>query len=222
MAFQIFNDGAVIRIENGTKTLLVTKEQVKTIDTIQNNIVRIDIGEGPLKNIFINYQNVTLPVVQSADELRDLIKGWMLSENYNGGDATEVTQLSILNKLGDVTLILQAIKQQEADFTKSEPSRLDESSPYMIYRGWHRAFGVPDTAEWAIERIRREGDEFIHEWAYGTHRQIYKWTDRSTYYYVPFDHDLPMEVPPPPPIEGPFPIEPDSNPPVPPAEQPAE
>ena len=52
--FQLFNDGAVIRIENGTKTLLVTKEQVKTIDTIQNNIVRIDIGEGPLKNIFIN------------------------------------------------------------------------------------------------------------------------------------------------------------------------
>ena len=89
MAFQIFNDGAVIRIENGTKTLLVTKEQVKTIDTIQNNIVRIDIGEGPLKNIFVNYQDVTNPVVNSANELRDLIKGWLVSDNYNGGDATE-------------------------------------------------------------------------------------------------------------------------------------
>jgi hypothetical protein len=163
--FQIFNDGAVIRIENGTKTLLVTKEQVKTIDTIQNNIVRIDIGEGPLKNIFVNYQEVQTPVVGSANELRDLIKGWMLSDNYNGGDATEATQLSI----------------------------------YMVYRGWHRAFGVPDTAEWAIERVRREGDEIIREWAFGTHRQIHKWTDRTGYYYVPYDHDMPMEVPPPPP-----------------------
>ena len=206
MAFQIFNDGAVIRIENGVKTLLVTKEQVKTIDTIQNNIVRIDIGEGPLKNIFINYQNVTLPVVQSANELRDLIKGWMVSDNYNGGDATEATQLSILNKLGDLTLVLQAIKQQEADFTKSEPSRLDESNPYMVFRGWHKAFGVPDTAEWAIERIRREGDEVIHEWAFGTHRQVYKWTDRLTYSYVPYDHDLP--------IESPLPEIPDYNPPA--------
>ncbi len=204
--FQLFNDGAVIRIENGTKTLLVTKEQVKTIDTIQNNIVRIDIGEGPLKNIFINYQDVTNPVVASANELRDLIKGWLVSDNYNGGDATEATQLSILTKLGDLAHILQAIKTKEAAFTREEPSRIDESNPYMIYRGWHRAFGYPDAAEWAIERIRREGDEVIHEWAFGTQKQIYKWNDRLTMNYVPYDHDLP--------VEAPLPIMPDSNPPV--------
>lgn len=214
MAFQIFNDGAVIRIENGTKTLLVTKEQVKTIDTIQNNIVRIDIGEGPLKNIFINYQDVTNPAVGSANELRDLIKGWLLSDNYNGGDATEATQLSILNKLGDLAVILQAIKLKEAAFTKEEPSRVDESNPYMVYRGWHKAFGIPDAPEWAIERIRREGDEIIHEWAFGTQRQIYKWTDRLTMNYVPYDHDLPVEAPILPPAEGPGGPAGDSNPPV--------
>jgi hypothetical protein len=174
---------------------LVTKEQVKTIDTIQNNIVRIDIGEGPLKNIFINYQDVTNPVVGSANELRDLIKGWLVSDNYNGGDATEATQVSILTKLGDLATILQAIKAKEADFTKEEPSRIDESNPYMIYRGWHRAFGYPDAAEWAIERIRREGDEVIHEWAFGTQKQIYKWNDRLGMNYVPYDHDLPIESP---------------------------
>jgi hypothetical protein len=207
MAFQIFNDGAVIRIENGTKTLLVTKEQVKTIDTIQNNIVRIDIGEGPLKNIFVNYQDVSAPVVQSANELRDVIKGWLLSDNYKGGDATEVGQLNILNKLGDIALILQAIKQKEADLTQSEPSRIDESNPYMVYRGWHKAFGIPDAREWAIQRIKREGDEIIHEWAFGTQRQIFTWNDRLSHNYVPYDHDLPMESPLPPdfnpPAEGP-------------------
>lgn len=201
--FQIFNDGAVIRIENGTKTLLVTKEQVKTIDTIQNNIVRIDIGEGPLKNIFVNYQDVQTPVVQSANELRDLIKGWMLSDNYNGGDATEATQLSILNKLGDLALILQAIKQQEADdITKSEPSRLDESNPYMVYRGWHSKWGIPDGREWAIQRVRREGDEIIHEWAYGNNRAIYPWKDRLTLEYIPYQYA---------PVEGELP---DFNPPA--------
>ena len=96
MAFQIFNDGACIRIENGTKTLLVTKEQVKTIDTVQNNIVRIDIGEGALKNIFINYQDVTSPVVNSGNELREVINSMLLSDQYDGGDATESTQLTIL------------------------------------------------------------------------------------------------------------------------------
>lgn len=214
MAFQIFNDGACIRIENGTKTLLVTKEQIKTIDIIQNNIVRIDIGEGPLKNIFVNYLDVSAPVVASANELRDLIKGWMLSDNYNGGDATEVSQVNILNKLGDIALILQAIKLKEADLTQSEPSRLDESNPYMVYRGWHKAFGIPDANEWAIERIKRVGDEIIHEWAFGTQRQIYKWADRLNHYYVPYDHDLPVELPPPPPGEGPSGPIGDSNLPV--------
>lgn len=189
---QLFNDGAVIRIENGTKTLLVTKEQVKTIDTVKDNIVRIDIGEGPLKNIFVNFQEVLAPAVASASELRDLVKGWLLSDNYNGGDATEATQLSILTKLGDLAIILQAMKQQEADLTKSEPSRLDESNPYMVYRGWHSKWGVPDGREWAIERLRREGDEIIHEWAFGNNRAIYPWTDRLNLQYIPYQY-APME-----------------------------
>lgn len=187
MAFQIFNDGAVIRIENGTKTLLVTKEQVKTIDTIQNNIVRIDIGEGPLKNIFVNYQDVTNPVVGSANELRDLIKGWLLSDNYNGGDATEATQISILEKLSELGGILANIRDKQEDFTKNIPTRTDESNPYMVYNGWHVQSGVPEAAEWAIERVRRENDEIIHEWARGTKEAIYIWADRARLEYFPYN-----------------------------------
>src|SRR5689334_23429610 len=67
---QITNDGAVIRIEKNGKILLVAKDQVKTIDIVHANIVRIDIGEGPLKNIFLNYQEVASPAVASANELR--------------------------------------------------------------------------------------------------------------------------------------------------------
>lgn len=198
----IFNDGAVIRIENGAKTLLVTKEQVKTIDTIQGNTVRIDIGEGPLKNIFLNYNDVVVPALLSADELRDQIKSWLVSENYKGGDATEITQLSILNRLGDLALILQAMKDREADPTKSEPSRLDESNPYVVYRGWHSRHGVPEQREWAIERVRREGDEIIHEWAGGSNRPIHPWTERLQADYIPYLYAR---------VESPLPVERDSN-----------
>ncbi len=206
---QIFNDGACIRIENGTKILLVSKEQVKTIDTVQNDILRIDIGEGPLKNIFINYREVAAPLVSSADALRDVIKGMLLSDNYDGGDATEATQLSILTKLGDLALIMQAIKVKEESLTKSEPSRLDESNPYMVYRGWHSKWGVPEGQEWAVERLRRENDEIIHEWAFGTQRAIYSWTDRTMLDYIPLQY-APQELPlpPNPPAEGPAPLQP--------------
>src|SRR5689334_9355534 len=108
MAIQIVNDGACIRLEMGTKTLLVTKDQVKTIDTIHENTVRIDIGEGPLKNIFLNYQEVTAPVVTSANELRDAIKGMLLSDLYDGGDATEASQINMVNQLASIAAILEA------------------------------------------------------------------------------------------------------------------
>jgi hypothetical protein len=186
--FQIFNDGACIRIENGTKILLVAKEQIKTIDTIQTNIVRIDIGEGPLKNIFINYQDVTAPVVASANELRDLIKAMLVSDQYDGGDATEQGQLNILNKLTDISAILETIKLSEVDLSKVEPSVIDESNPNMIYRGWHKGVGNPSGNEWAIQRIRREDDVNYYEWAWGAQNQVHVWNDRTQQYFLPFDY----------------------------------
>lgn len=203
MGFKLINDGASVRIENGSKILFVTKDQIKTIDTIQNNIVRIDIGEGPLKNIFINYQDVELPVVASANELRDLINQMLLSDNYDGSDAKEATQLQILNKLGDITTVLASIKDKESDFSQTEPSRIDESNPNMIYKGWHKAFGVPTENEWAIERIRREDDQIISEWAFGHKKQIYTWDNRLGIQYYPYDNELPIPAPPPIPYTDP-------------------
>ena len=188
MSFQIFNDGACIRIESGTKTLLVTKEQVKTIDTIQNNIVRIDIGEGPLKNIFINYQDVTTPVVGSASALRDVIKGMLLSDLYTTGDATEAGQVNILSQLTNIAGILSDIKKKESDLTRTEPSRVDESSPHVIYRGWHKASGNGSENEWAIQRIRRQDDVVLYEWAFGTQNQNYSWDNRANHTYIPLSY----------------------------------
>jgi hypothetical protein len=203
MGFKLINDGASIRIENGSKILFVTKDQVKTIDTIQNNIVRIDIGEGPLKNIFINYQDVETPVVASANELRDFINQMLLSDAYDGGDAKEVTQQSILTQMQTIATTLATIKDKETDFSQSDPSRTDESNPNMVYRGWHSGFGFVDVAEWAIERVRRIDDEEIREWAFGYKKQIYVWNDRANLLYQPWNHDQPVAAP-----------LPDSNPPV--------
>jgi|GEM_PF-548735 len=216
---QIINDGAVIRIEKNGKILLVAKDQVKTIDIVHQNIVRIDIGEGPLKNIFLNYQEVASPVVASANELRDTIKAMMLTDAYLGGDAKEVTQASILNQLGLLTTVLAAMNLRQSDPTNAEPSRTDESNPNMIYRGWHARFGDPEQHEWAIERVRQVNDEIIHEWAFGTKKLTSQWSQRETFTYVPYDHDLPVESPLPP-SEGPGDPVGDSNTPV--DQQPAE
>jgi hypothetical protein len=204
MSFQIFDDGACIRIQrlgdqnNIVKVLMLSKEQVKTIDVIKDNIVRIDIGEGPLNNIFINFLEVTFPVLSSADELRNEINAMLKSDIYDGDNLSEVTQRNILTKLEEIAALMQSNNVAEANLSNGEPSRIDESNPYMIYKGWHKLFGDEQANEWAIQRVRRENDQIIYEWAFGTQKQIYKWWDRASFAYAPYDHDLPMEVPLPP------------------------
>ncbi len=211
MSFQIFNDGACIRIQrlgdqnNVTKVLMVSKEQVKTIDVIKDNIVRIDIGEGPLQNIFINYQEVTFPALNSANDLRAEINAMLKSDIYDGDNLSEVTQLNILTKLEEIATLIQGNNVAEADFSKREPSRIDESNPYMIYKGWHRLVGDEGANEWAVQRIRRENDIIYYEWAFGSQKQIYTWIDRENHFYVPYDFVGIAEIPlpPAPPVENP-------------------
>lgn len=185
---QIFNDGSCIRIQVGEKTLLVIKEQVKTIDTVHGNIVRIDIGEGPLKNIYLNYQQVAQPPVASADELRDAIAAMLVTEVVQEANATELTQLNVFNQLTMIASLLQDIHQIQSDITRRTPSRIDQSNPNLVYEGWHSMRGAPDQAEWAIRRIRKEGDHVYYEWAEGTQSAVFKWTlrDQHRYFHIFF------------------------------------
>jgi hypothetical protein len=200
MSFQLYNDGACIRIEqtlanNELKVLMLAKDQVKTIDVIKGNIIRIDIGEGPLKNIFINKDDVTFPNAIDAEELRTMINAMMNSEVHDLTLAKEATQQTVLTQIQTIAGYLATIKDKETDFSQSDPSRTDESNPNMVYRGWHSGFGFVDVAEWAIERVRRIDDEEICEWAFGYKKQIYVWNDRATLLYQPWNHDLPVPAP---------------------------
>ena len=184
--FQIFNDGAVIRIENGAKILMVSKEQIRTIDIIKNDIVRIDIGEGPLKNIYLNYREVTFPTVNSAGQLRDHINSLMTSDINDGDYPSEETLQEIAGRLGDLALELREIKQQGADVTKLEPVFVDESSPNAIYKGWSKSLADGATPVWAIQKISRINDIVANEWADGNQLYDNAWDNRLQLAYAPY------------------------------------
>jgi hypothetical protein len=188
---QVMNAGSSILIQKGTKNLLVSKEQIKTIDTVHANIVRIDIGEGPLKNILINYQDVYHPAVDSASGLRDFINGLLVSDNYSGNDATEETLQNILTQFGAMTTILETLTQPESDFAKSDPTRSDESNANIIYKGWHGGEGNTIAPEWAILRIRNVDDTMIYEWALGNKAKVNIWDERESLIYLPFNFNGP-------------------------------
>ena len=184
--FQIFNDGAVIRIENGAKILMVSKEQIRTIDIIKSDIVRIDIGEGPLKNIYLNYREVTFPTVNSAGQLRDHIKSLMISDINDGDYPSEETLQEIAGRLGDLALQLKEIKQQGEDITKVEPVFVDESYPNVIYKGWSKSLADATMPIWAIQKISRINDIVTHEWADGNQFYDNTWDNRLQLAYAPY------------------------------------
>lgn len=186
---QVMNSGSSILIQKGTKNLLVSKEQIKTIDTVHENIVRIDIGEGALKNIFIDYRDVYHPTVDSAAGLRDFINGCLVSDNYDGNDATEETQQSILTQLQAMTNVLETLTERESDFANSEPSRIDESNANVVYKGWHFGEGGTANGEWAIQRISNIDDTLVYEWVLGYKTRDNVWNERASLVYLPLNYN---------------------------------
>ncbi|MFN8291015.1 MAG: hypothetical protein U0U70_12230 [Chitinophagaceae bacterium] len=181
MATEIFNDGASLRILNKGSVILVSKLQIKTIETIRNDVVRLDIGEGALKNIYIKFADVTTPAgLADAGQLRDAINAMLLS-NVAGG-ATEIkqdTEIGILNGiLGALTDLKVIINAGGVGGGIRQPIRIDESNPNVIYNGFAAVGSLPSAAVWAIQRVTRDKDIITYEWADGNELYNKVWDDR--------------------------------------------
>jgi len=188
MATEIFNDGASLRIVNKGSVILVSKLQIKTIETIRNDVVRLDIGEGALKNIYIRFAEVTTPAgLADAGQLRDAINAMLLS-NVAGG-ATEIkqdTEIGILNGiLGALTDLKVIINNNGGGGGIRQPIRIDESTPNIVYNGFAAVGSSTVDAVWAIQRVTREKDIIIYEWADGNELYDNVWDDRYNLVYAP-------------------------------------
>ena len=191
MATQIYNDGASLRIVNNGSVILVSKLQIKTIDTIRNDVVRIDIGEGALKNIYLKYAEVSVPKeIPDVNQLRDLLNG-MLQSSVGGG-ATENKQdveIGVLNNilgvLTDIKIIVNNIKSGGTGI--KQPTRIDESNPNVLYNGFSIAGAIVTDPVWAIQKVTRDKDVIMYEWADGNELYDNIWDNRYELNYLPID-----------------------------------
>ncbi len=191
MATEIYNDGASLRIVNNGNVILVSKLQVKTIDTIRNDVVRINIGEGALKNIYLKYAEVSVPEgILDVNELRDLLNG-MLKSNIGGG-ATENKQDIEIAVLNNILTVLLDIKKLVGSIRIigtgiRVPVRIDESNPDVVYNGFVVAGTIVSDAVWAIQKITKEKAATIYEWADGDELYDNIWENRYELNYLPKD-----------------------------------
>lgn len=186
MATEISNNGASLKINNGTQVRNIMKNQIQEIAVVKTNIIKIDIGKGALYNVFIPFADVTAPVAANAEALRDAIND-MLASTATAGTATEAKQTEEINKLNTINDQIGSIKTSVSALDSKiffDPVLVDESNPQVIYKGFASPAAIEDQAVWAIQKITNTGDVCSYQWADGNKNFDNVWKDRTTLTYA--------------------------------------
>lgn len=188
MATTILDKGAVLQLTTNGQVRNITKVQIVEVAIIKTNIIKIDLRMGPLDNIYIPFGEVSIPVAETPEALRDIISSYLpsTSENHTTGGATEVKQtetnglLTGLNKT--VFIMNNALNSLETKLYQ-EPILEDDSGANIIYKGYAAISTAPEQPFWAIQRIQKIEGINIVTWANGNRDQSNKWTDREALAY---------------------------------------
>lgn len=200
MATKITDNGAIIKIERGSGIINLTKQQILFVTVIKTNIIKIDIGQGPLGNVFIPYGDVTVPATANPEALRVAIDEMRTSVGGSSGGtvggATEAKQDIGLGKLDTANTLLNTINTNTSaalgrieggvnilDYFR-QPAISDESNPNVIYQAFSQLPGAStEELVWAILRITvQDGIKYYH-WADGNRNFDKNWLERETLTY---------------------------------------
>jgi hypothetical protein len=189
MAITIENNGASLKITDGASVRNVYKSQIVEIAVIKANIIKIDIGQGALNNVFIPFVDVTQPVTPNAAALRDALNDLLApaSGGLVAGSATEAKQTEQIGILTTMSGSLDSIKGLVGrldDKTFYEELLVDDGGAGVIYTGYALNGGANQGQPvWAIKRIRKEGDVSITTWADGNKNFDNVWDNREVLIY---------------------------------------
>lgn len=188
MAITIVDNGGSLKITNGAEKRNVMKAQIIEVIVIKNNIIKIDIGGGPLHNIFLPYIDVTAPSTASADELRDTIALMAEPDNSGGGGVGLATEQRQIDEIAAVSGVTSAVSLLQLAFEDAqlfkEPVRTDDNGAGVIYEGYSTANSPsPAAAVWAIKRTKHEADGDVVTWVNGNKEFLNIWNNREALVY---------------------------------------
>lgn len=102
MSIQIYSYGACIRMVTDNSVLMLAKSQVRRIEVVRQDTVKISLGDGPLNEILVKVSDVTQPanLIDAAD-LRDAITHMLDKANLYEEEAL-VNQKAQINHLIEI------------------------------------------------------------------------------------------------------------------------
>lgn len=169
----IYDAGGCIKFSLDGNVVFINKSQIKTIDIIRNDVIRLDLGLGALRNLYIRLNDVVVPEGMSTPAiLRDYIGGLIQNASGNGSLNTEL--VNALSELSN-SLVKSALI--------SLPLREDESQPSVLYRGYATPAASGDNPVWAIVKISRMENQNVYQWADADQNYDNIWNSRYELQY---------------------------------------
>jgi hypothetical protein len=184
MTVTIENNGASLKITEDGGTRFIFKYQIREVEIVRDTIIKIDIGERALDNIYIDQTTVISPMSTSVEVLRDVILSML--QTSVGGSATEQKQLEeivAITNLQTVVSTLQAKVNSLDDKAFYQPSLIDESSANVVYKGFAAPGANTDKEVWAIQRVTKIKGIYIYQWSGGNRNFDKIWSNRKTLIY---------------------------------------
>ena len=179
MAITIENNGASLKITEDGVSRYVLKNQIREVEIVRDTIIKIDIGQGALNNIFVDQATVTLPVSAGVEDLRDQLMGFIQTSTSIIGFATEANQ----NKELDSFKTLQTSVNALSDKVFYQPSLVDESNANAVYNGYALPGAKTTDAVWAIQKVTKVKGVLTYQWAAGTKAFDKIWNNRVALIY---------------------------------------
>jgi hypothetical protein len=135
MSIQVYSYGALLRIVNDGSVLLIAKSQIKTVEVIRDDTVKISIGEGTLSELLVKLSDVTVPTgILDVAALRDAISHMLDYSNGYEEMALTKQQLEIdqLIEIKQVLNLWHSTQQIDLNFQQLEVNALISISNRLV------------------------------------------------------------------------------------------
>lgn len=138
MATEISNTGSSLKIVVDLAPRYILKNQIREVEVVRDTIIKIDIGQGALYNVFIDQADVDSPASTSVDDLREQIMA-MLQSASTAGAATEANQLAEIDQIKTLQASVSGLNDKIVSLDNKmfyDPALVDESNANVVYEGY--------------------------------------------------------------------------------------
>jgi hypothetical protein len=175
MSIQVTSTSSHVVITNGANVRSINKQVIREISILRGTIIKIDIGGGALRNIFLPIADITLPDHPDNATLLNALNNMLVP--------LEIDLAEDISRLSDSMTTMQERLEGLLPASLQEPSIIDESDTNRIYSGFADIDATPDQPRWAIMRTTIQDDIITNEWADGTQAMTSVWDNRTALSY---------------------------------------